>query len=86
MDDYDTLPYQIFIHRLYALEGRYGEILIQRSKLVNGIKMSPEERKHARKFMTPAIEAYLDEKNNKANDAYARSLLQGFRNALLGGA
>lgn len=86
MSDYDTLPYQVFMHRLYALGGRMGDIFQQRNRLLHDPKMTADERKYARKFITPAIEEYLDYKKDKANDAYANTLLTGFRNALIGGA
>lgn len=58
------------------LGGRLDDIRRYRGYLIGDVKLSfDEEKKHARKFMTPEIEEYLDEKKTNIGSDKANAIL-----------
>jgi hypothetical protein len=59
-EDYYFLHFSLFNARIMTLSGSVENIIKARSILLGEIKSDKEEKKWARKFMTPSIEEYLN--------------------------
>jgi hypothetical protein len=58
-EDYSLLHFKLFNARIMTLTGPIENIIKARAILLGENKADKEEKKWARKFMTPSIEAYL---------------------------
>jgi hypothetical protein len=60
--DVYNLHFEKFYVRVFQIGGNVESVLRNRSILIGDVKSSPEEKKHAHKFMTPEIEKYINDK------------------------